>query len=116
VPSNSSIYRHLRLANDIKAYIGEYLLRECQDKALKFVSISKVDLSSTNQDATIYCSYFDTLKLPSLMKLIEKNSPLIRKYLASKLKTYCTPKLHFVIDNTLQVIDEVDSLLAKKED
>lgn len=66
----------------------------------RFTSITEVDLSSDNANATVYVSCADERGLDKTVRALNSASGFIQTHIAKVLKTRNTPKLLFKADNS----------------
>ena len=79
------------------------------------VSVSKVRVSPDLSIAKAYLSIFPSEKSAEVMDSINASARTIRYELAQKVRFQLrkTPELHFYLDDSLDYLDKIDSLLAE---
>lgn len=87
---------------------------ECQAYAAgSMLSVTTVRVSSDLSYAKIYVSIFPSDRSESVMKSLEENNKSIRFTLGRKIgkQMRMIPELRFFVDDSLDYVDKIDSLL-----
>ena len=82
------------------------------------ISVTKVTVTSDLSQAKAYLSIFPTEKKEEIMEGIVANTPMIRHAIAMRTKNQLRrmPEMTFLIDDTLDYIDNIDQALKGLED
>ena len=108
----------LRLSNMLQREISQIIMTEVKDEDLKFITITKVDLSSDLSYAKVY---FQTLNedKEKIIKEINNASGFIRNILMKrKIEIRTMPELKFIYDESTEYGNKIDDIIEKihKED
>ncbi|MBY0517363.1 MAG: 30S ribosome-binding factor RbfA [Bacteriovoracaceae bacterium] len=95
----------------VKNSINSSFRRDINDPRLKFVSITKVELSEDYANAKVWWDTFDSSKKESITEAIDHLKGKIRTILASRLDVRHVPELHFVYDSQYEDEQKIDKLL-----
>ena len=106
-------YRVDKIENLIKEEISLILLYKLQDRAFGFLTITKVKVSPDLKIAKIYVSVFEKEKRESVLAKIKSSSGIFRSELASRIRIKFVPELKFFIDDTLDYVEKIESLIKK---
>jgi ribosome-binding factor A len=96
-----------RLVNEINGL----LRRNVRDDRLKFVSVTKVELSPDYAYAKVFWDTFDSSKRGDAKKAIEQSAGYLRSELAKLLEVRHVPSLSFEYDNQFEEANKIDKLL-----
>lgn len=82
------------------------------------ISVTKVMVTSDLSQAKAYLSIFPTEKKEEIMEGIVANTPMIRHAMAMRTKNQLRrmPEMTFLIDDSLDYIDNIDEALKGLED
>jgi ribosome-binding factor A len=82
------------------------------------ISVTKVTVTSDLSQAKAYLSIFPTEKKEEIMEGIVANTPMIRHAIAMRTKNQLRrmPEMTFLIDDSLDYIDNIDQALKGLED
>ena len=82
------------------------------------ISVTKVSVTSDLGQAKAYLSIFPTEKKDEIMEGIVANTPMIRHAMAMRTKNQLRrmPEMTFLIDDSLDYIDNIDQALKGLED
>ena len=108
-----------RVQEFLKQEIGQILLTEMHDPRLKFVSVTRVEVSPDLRFAKVYVSALQSdTKLPTIMEALGHARGHIQTLVSPRLSTRFAPKLHFHFDPGLKQSVEMSRLieLALAED
>ena len=110
--------RAQRVGEEIKKEVSEILHLQLNDPGLtKMTSVTGVEVTRDLSYATIYVTFFDERGVPTeRVEALEKATGFIRSSLSKKLKTYKTPELRFVYDESLNKGQKVDEILRSLKD
>ena len=103
-----------RLGNVLHREISQILMTEVKDEDLKFVTITKVDLSSDLSYAKVYFTCLDQEKKDKVIKDINNASRYIRSELMRrKIEIRNMPELTFVYDDSIEYGNKIESIIEK---
>lgn len=112
--------RQAKIARLIQKELSEIFRQQTAKTHGVIVSVSAVRVSPDLSVARAYLSVFPSSKAPELMESINRSAKTIRYELAQKVRYQLrkTPELSFYLDDSLDYIENIDSLLAedKSED
>lgn len=102
-----------RLAQEIQKDVSDLLLKRVNDPRVQDVTVTSVDVSGDLQIANIYYSILSDLASDrkKAQAGLEAASGLIRRELGSRLTVYKIPEIHFILDNSIQYGDHIESLI-----
>ena len=82
------------------------------------ISVTKVQVTSDLSQAKVFLSIFPNDKRTELLEGIKSNAPLIRHELAQRTKHQLrrVPALTFLIDDSLDYIENIDASLKGKDE
>ena len=103
-----------RLGNVLHKEISQILMTELKDEDLKFITITKVDLSSDLSFAKVYFTCLDNDKKDKIIKDINGASRFIRSELMRrKIEIRTMPELKFVYDDSIEYGNKIESIIEK---
>ncbi len=103
-----------RVASLIKEEVGGILGREYRDRSFGFITVTDVKMSPDLKIARVSVSVFGNGEVQErAMKMMEEEKPRIRGLLGSHLRLKYTPILHFYLDDTMERVDRINTLLRK---
>ena len=106
-----------RLNHTYQQEISIILGREIKDEAIKFVTITGVDITNDLSFAKIYYTVLDENRKLETQKALERASSFIRTKLAEKVDIRHTPELIFIYDTSIAYGEHIDKIIDKiKED
>ena len=108
--------RQQKIAKQIQRDIAEILQRDLAATLRGIlVTVTTVRVSVDLSYAKIYISVFPFDKAQATLQLIEQNANLIRGALGNRMRNQVKsiPELQFFIDDSLEYIENIDSLLKK---
>ncbi|MBD5316906.1 MAG: 30S ribosome-binding factor RbfA [Bacteroides sp.] len=108
--------RQAKIARLIQKELSEIFRQQTAKMHGTLVSVSAVRVSPDLSIARAYLSVFPSGKSAEMIESINKNAKTIRYELAQKVRYQLrkTPELAFYLDDSLDYIEKIDSLL--KED
>ena len=103
-----------RLGNVLHKEISQILMTEIKDEDLKFITITKVDLSSDLSYAKVYFTCLDNEKKDKVVKDLKNASKFIRSELMRrKIEIRNMPELSFVYDDSIEYGNRIESIIEK---
>ena len=106
-------FRRLRLGDQLQVEIATLIQHEVRDPRIGFVTVTEVRMSPDLQYARVYVSILgeESEKQESLDAL-ERARGFLKAQIGKRLRLRYVPELRFVVDNTLDLSERIESLLA----
>lgn len=108
--------RQQKIARQIQRDMAEILQKEgAAIVAGRMVTVTTVRVSPDFAYAKIYVSVFPFERAEETMQALEKNNWLLRRELGRRIRNQLkvVPELQFFLDDSLEYIENIDSLLNK---
>lgn len=107
--------RQAKIARLIQKELSEIFRQQTAKTHGVLVSVSSVRVSPDLSIARAYLSVFPSAKAPEMIESINRSAKTIRYELAQKVRHQLrkTPELSFYLDDSLDYIDRIDTLLGK---
>lgn len=107
--------RQAKIARLLQKELSEIFRQQTAKTQGTLVSVSAVRVSPDLSVARVYLSIFPSEKAPAMIESINASTKTIRYELAQKVRYQLrkTPELSFFIDDSLDYIDNIDSLLKE---
>ncbi|MCL2562066.1 MAG: 30S ribosome-binding factor RbfA [Rikenellaceae bacterium] len=108
--------RQLKVARQIQKDISDIISKECAGLLPGVMaSVTVVRVSPDLGFAKVYFSIFPFGRSAEAMAALERNSWMIRKALAARVKHQLrqVPELAFALDDSLEYIENIDGLLKE---
>ncbi len=103
-----------RVASLIKHELGGILTRDYSDPSYGFITVTDVKMTPDLKIAKVAFSIFGNADVKSrTMKMLEDQKQHIRGLVASRLTLKFTPALQFFLDDTLEHVDRINTLLRQ---
>ena len=106
-----------RVASLIKEEIGAILIREYRDRSHGLTTVTDVKMTPDLKIARVYFSIFGP---PDVRKktidLLEDDKSHIRQIVGSHLRMKFIPSLQFYLDETMDHVDRINTLIRKIHD
>ena len=103
-----------RVASLIKEEIGAILGREYRDPSYGFITVTAVKMSPDLRIVRVSVSVFGNGEVQErAMKMLEEQKHHMRGMLGSHLRLKYTPVLQFYLDDTMERVDRINTLLRK---
>ncbi len=103
-----------RVASLIKEEIGALLIRDYNDPALGFITVTDVTLSPDLRIAKVYFSVFAKPEVQErTMAMLEEEKGRIRSTVGSKMKIRFIPELQFFLDGTQDRVERLNKIFKK---
>jgi ribosome-binding factor A len=105
-------HRLARVAEAIREVASETILYELRDPRVKFVTVTRTEVSGDLQHAKVYVSIMGTEKEQELtLRGLRHAAGFIQSKLATRLQTRFTPVLQFVLDKGVKHSIEMTRLI-----
>jgi len=108
---NREFSRTRRIADQIGREVATMLVEEIEDRRVRGVTVSGVEVSADKRVATVYVSLPLNAPVDGTMKALKGASALLRRRLAKRIRIKYLPELRFVYDPTLDQVDRIENLL-----
>ncbi|MBR4119423.1 MAG: 30S ribosome-binding factor RbfA [Bacteroidales bacterium] len=107
--------RQSKINRLLQKELGEIFLAETKKMPGTLVSVSIVRVSPDLSVAKIYLSVFPSEKAPEILEAVNNNAKSIRYELGGRVRYQLrkVPELTFFVDDSLDYIDNIDTLLNK---
>ena len=108
--------RQQKIARQIQRDMAEILQKEgAAIVAGRMVTVTTVRVSPDFAYAKIYVSVFPFERAEETMQALEKNNGFLRRELGRRIRNQLkvVPELQFFLDDSLEYIENIDSLLNK---
>ena len=110
-------HRIERTAEQIQHLVSELLERRIKDPRLALISVTKVKLSPTMREATVYVSALGGLAVrDEVLAGLDRAKGFVRREVGQRLKLRNVPELYFKWDESLESGDHVLALLDELND
>jgi ribosome-binding factor A len=101
-----------RVADQIRAELGQLLAREVHDPGIGFVTMTRVKVSPDLQLARVYYTALgDEHARRNSGRALERAAPFLRRQIGSRLRLRRAPELRFVYDESIAGQDRIEQLL-----
>lgn len=109
-------HRLLRVRELLKREIGEVIRRELPVTAAGLISVNDLDVSGDLHHATVFLSILgNTEQQRTGLALLRKNRSRIQRFVAKSVILKYTPRLRFVIDESMARGNRVLEIIAELE-
>ena len=109
-----------RIEEEIKKIVGTLIDNGIKDPRVNgLISVTKVDVSKDMKYCKIYVSMLGTKDINEALEGLESAKGVVRKEIGDKIRTFNTPEVKFVYDDSMeygQHIEEVLNSLDIKHD
>ena len=109
-----------RIEEEIKKIVGTLIDNGIKDPRVNgLISVTKVDVSKDMKYCKIYVSMLGTKDVKEALEGLESAKGVVRKAIGDKVRTFNTPEVKFVYDDSMaygQHIEEVLNTLDIKHD
>ncbi len=102
-----------RIQELIKEEISLIFLHKIQDPELGLTTITKVEVTPDLRFAKVFVSILDKEKREDSLNKINDLKTLIRTELAHRVRLRRVPELTFLIDDTLDYVEKMESIFRK---
>jgi ribosome-binding factor A len=103
-----------RVASVIKEEVGMMLITEFRDPSYGLITVTDVHMTPDLRIAKIYVSIMGPATTKErTMEMLEERKPQIRSFIGSHLRLKFTPSVQFYIDETLDRVEKIDSIIRK---
>lgn len=106
--------RYIKVGEQIKVLVAQYLERRLKDPRLGFVTITDVRMTGDGHEATVFYTVLgsDQDRVDTAAAL-EAGRGQIRTFIGKQIGMKFTPSVTFVLDAVPEVAAEIEAVLAK---
>jgi len=108
--------RKERVETIVQRQIAKTITTELNDPALKFVSVTDVELTNDLSYATVYVSFLKEEDKEKGLEVLEKSKGLLRSVVAKSITTRRTPEILIKLDESSEYGTKIDQILNKIKD
>jgi len=109
------MHRMARVAEAVRETASETILYEMHDPRVKFVTVTRAEVSGDLQHAKVYVSIMGTEKEQQLtLRGLQHAAGFVQSKLAKRLQTRFTPVVQFVIDQGVKRSIELSRILNQE--
>jgi ribosome-binding factor A len=103
-----------RVGSLLKEEIGALLTKEYSDPSYGFITVTDVRMTPDLRIARVYVSVFaPPARKARTMAMLEEEQGHIRGTVGRKLRLRYTPVLEFFLDETLDTVDRINTIIRK---
>ncbi len=110
--------RHLRVGEEIRHALSDIFIRgECRSPDLfdVIITISEVRVAPDMKNATAYFMPLAGQNKEKILETLKMSSGEIRHHISKRVKLRYTPKIFFVLDESFDTAQHINTLLNKPE-
>jgi ribosome-binding factor A len=101
-----------RVADQIRAELGQLLARDVHDPGIGFVTITRVQVSADIQQARVFFTVLgDDKARENSGRALARAVPFLRRQIGSRLRLKRVPELKFLYDDSIAGQDRIEQLL-----
>ena len=116
-------HRLLRVRELLKREIGEAIRREIPIQQAGLVTVNDVDVTGDLKSAKVYLGFLGTVEQKKLaLQILHKTRPRIQSFVSKTVVLKYTPKLRFIVDESvehgnrvLRIIEELEKTMPPEE-
>lgn len=106
--------RYIKVGEQIKVLVAQYLERRLKDPRLGFVTVTDVRMTGDGREATVFYTVLGAEQERSdTAAALEAARGMIRSHVGKQLGMKFTPSIAFVLDAVPEVAAEIEAVLAK---
>jgi ribosome-binding factor A len=91
-----------------------YFTREYRDPSYGFLTVTEVHMTPDLKIAKIYVSVMGSAEMKTrTMKMLEDHKSEIRSFIGSHMRLKFTPSVQFFMDETLDRVERIESLIKQ---
>ena len=101
-----------RVEEEIKKVVGKLIDNGIKDPRVNgLISVTKVDVSKDMKYCKIYVSMIGTKDIKEAMEGLESAKGVVRKEIGDKVRTFNTPEVKFVYDDSMEYGQHIDNII-----
>ncbi len=103
-----------RVASLIKEEVGMMFAREYRDPSYGFITVTDVHMTPDLRIAKIYVSIMGSTEVKErTLAMLQDKKGEVRSMIGSTVRLKFTPSIQFYIDETLDRVEKINSLIRK---
>ena len=102
-----------RIASMLEKEISYILMTEVKDPAIKFVTVTNVNLASDLGYAKVYVTVLDQNKKDETLRSLKAARGFIRRELANRVEIRHIPELDFVYDESIEYGKKIEDIIEE---
>ena len=103
-----------KVASLLKEEIGMLFTREFSDASYGFLTVTDVTVTPDLKIAKVYVSILGNADVRErTMGVLEEQKPNIRHVVGSHIRLKFTPEIHFYLDDTLDRVERINTLIKQ---
>ena len=102
-----------RLNHTYREEISKILQEEIKDEAIKFVTVTSVDVTNDLSFAKVYVTVLNEERQEETLKALNEASGFIRKLLADRINIRHTPELKFLYDDSIEYGNRIEEKIKE---
>lgn len=103
-----------RVSQQLQQELGDILIKEATDPNLRFVSITRVDVSADIQHAHVFITTFNN-KTDKALKSLQKAKGMLKSELVKRVSFKYTPDLVFFEDKGIEHSMKINKMLFEMD-
>ena len=101
-----------RIEEELKKEISNIIMNDIKDPNLTgLISVTKAKVTPDLKYAKIYISILNAKSVKENLAILKKSSGLTRSLLARRINLRITPEIIFVLDDSMEYGERIDSIL-----
>lgn len=105
--------RSERVSGQLRRELAQMIQREIKDPDVGFIAVSDVEVTRDLSHAKVYITVFETDKVDSSLKALQRAAGFLRSRLGRELRMRVIPELHFVHDASVETGQHMDRLIEQ---
>ena len=102
-----------RIEEEIKKIVGRLIDNGIKDPRVNgLISVTKVDVSKDLKYCKIYVSMLGTKDIKEALEGLESAKGVVRKEIGSKIRTFNTPEVKFLYDDSMAYGQHIDNIIS----
>ncbi len=103
-----------RIEEEIKKIVAKLIDNGIKDPRVNgLVSVTKVEVSKDMKYCKIYVSMIGTKDINEAMEGLDSAKGLVRKEIGDKIRTFNTPEVKFVYDDSMEYGQHIDKIISE---
>lgn len=109
-----SVRRRRKVESILRTELSDIIQRELKDPRLGFMSVTRVEVSPDMGYARVHVSVFGSDEdQEHSIEALEHAQGFIRRQLAPRISLRTIPRLHFILDQSLEHAEHISRLLSE---
>ena len=103
-----------RIEEEIKKIVAKLIDNGIKDPRVNgLISVTKVEVSKDMKYCKIYVSMIGTKDIDEAMEGLESAKGLVRKEIGDNIRTFNTPEVKFVYDDSMEYGQHIDKIISE---